>query len=359
MPFKQLKRREFMSLLGGGAIFFRSGIASADSSQRVRRVSLLLGLAEKGQETKLRVQAFRRGLRDLGWNEGRNVMLDYRYGASDLDLIKQYVKELVDQAPDVIVANSSPVLAALHQATTSIPIVFAVVNDPVGQGFISSLAHPGGNITGFTFLEFEMVGKWISMLTEVVPNLRRVVLMFNPVTAPYYDAFLRSFKAMKQPFLVESEAAHVRNAAEIDSTIARLGREPGSGLIAPGDPFIVDQRDTIIKSADKHRVPVISPYRQFVIEGGLISYGPDPVDIFRRASSYVDRILKGESPTNLPAQSPIKYELIVNLNTAKSLNLAMNDTLLTARRRSDRIEPLYAAVHEFGCGTNEPSQSHR
>ena len=149
----------------------------------------------------MRVQAFRRGLRDLGWNEGRNVMLDYRYGASDLGLINQYAKELVDQAPDVIVANSSPVLAALHQATTSIPIVFAVVNDPVGQGFISSLAHPGGNITGFTFLEFEMVGKWINMLTEVVPNLRRVVLMFNLVTAPYYDAFLRSFKAMKQTVL--------------------------------------------------------------------------------------------------------------------------------------------------------------
>jgi putative ABC transport system substrate-binding protein len=294
MQFDRLKRREFITLLGGTAAWPLA--ARAQQGERMRRVGMLLGLAEQGEEAKLRVQAFRLGLRDLGWNEGRNVVLDYRYGASDLDLIKQYVKELVGQSPDVIVGNSSPVLAALHQATTSIPIVFAVVNDPVGQGFISSLARPGGNITGFTFLEFGMVGKWINMLTGVVPNLRQVVLMFNPITAPYYDAFLRSFNAMKQPSLVECEAAHVGNAADIDLTIARLGREPGSGLIAPGDPFIVDQRDTIIKWADKHHVPVISPYRQFVIEGGLFSYGPDPVDIFRRASSYVDRILKGGIP---------------------------------------------------------------
>jgi putative ABC transport system substrate-binding protein len=278
------------------------------------------------------VQAFRLGLRDLGWHEGRNVVLDYRYGASDLGLIKRYVKEVVDQAPDVIVGNSSPVLAALHQATTQIPIVFAVVNDPVGQGFISSLARPGGNITGFTFLDFEMVGKWINMLTDVAPNLRRVALMFNPITAPYYDGFLRSFKAMKQPFLAEAEAAHVGSAAEIESTIAKLGREPGSGLIAPGDPFVVDQRSTIIKSAGKHHVPVISPYRQFVIEGGLISYGPDPIDIFRRASSYVDRILKGETPADLPAQSPVKYQLIFNLKTAKSLGLAISDSFCSPTR---------------------------
>lgn len=166
------------------------------------------------------------------------------------------------------------------------------------------------------------------MLTDVVPNLHRVALMFNPVTAPYYDTFLRSYKAMKQPSLAEAEAAHVRNAADIDLTITRLGSEPGSGLIAPGDPFIVDQRDAIIKSAHKHRVPVIFPYRQFVIEGGLISYGPDPVDIFRRTSSYVDRILKGESPGDLPAQSPVKYELVVNLKTAKARGLVVSDTFL-------------------------------
>jgi putative tryptophan/tyrosine transport system substrate-binding protein len=330
-----MRRREFITLLSGAAAAWPLA-ARAQQPERMRRVGVLLGLAEQGEEAKLRVQAFRLGLRDLGWNEGRNVVLDYRYGASDLGLIKQYVKELVDQSPDVIVGNSSPVLAALHQATTSIPIVFAVVNDPVGQGFISSLARPGGNITGFSFLEFEMVGKWINMLTGVVPNLRRVVLMFNPITAPYYDAFLRSFKATKQPSLAEAEARHVGNAAEIDLTIAMLGREPGSGLIAPGDPFIVDQRDTIIKSTDKHHVPVISPYRQFVIEGGLISYGPDPVDIFRRASSYVDRILKGETPATLPVQSPVKYQLIVNLKTAKSLGLAMIPSCCSPTRSSNR-----------------------
>jgi putative ABC transport system substrate-binding protein len=245
-----------------------------------------------------------------------------------LVLIDQYVKELVGLAPDVIVGNSTPVLAALHRATSSIPIVFAVVNDPVGQGFISSLGRPGSNITGFTFIEFEMVGKWINLLSDVIPKLRRVVLMFNPVTAPYYDIYLGSFKATKQPVSAEAEAAHVRSSAEVELTIAKLGREPGSGLIAPPDPFIVDQRDEIIKSAEKHSVPVISAYRLFASAGGLISYGPDPVDIFRRASSYVDRILKGESPANLPAQSPVKYELIVNMKTAKSLGLTISDSVL-------------------------------
>jgi len=321
-----MRRREFITLLGG-ASFFRSKVASAEPSEKVRRVGVLLGLAE-GQEAASRVRALRLGLRDLGWSEGRNIAIDYRYGASDLSLISRYANELVGLAPDVIVGNSSPVLAALRRATSSIPIVFAAVNDPVGQGFISSLAHPGANITGFTFIDFEIIGKWVSLLNDVVPNLRRVALMFDPDTSPFFGSYLRSFKAMKHPFLGEVEAAPVRNVAEIDSTMAKLGRETGSGLIAPSDVFVNDQRDMIIKSALQHEVPMISVYRTFVVGGGLISYGPDISDIFRRASSYVDRILKGEWPANLPVQSPVIYELVVNLKTAKVLGLTISQPVV-------------------------------
>ena len=275
-----------------------------------------------------RVKAFRQGMRDLGWIEGRNVQVDYRFAGANLELIKKYVAELVRLAPDVIVANSTPVMAALRQATSTIPIIFVIVNDPVGQGFISSLSHPGGNITGFSFIEPAIVGKWLNLLTDVKPNLARVALMFNPDTAAYYDDYLRSFKALPQQTSVEVEAAHVRTVAEIELAVAKLGQEPGSGLIAASDPYIVAMRGAILKAADHHRVPLISSYRQFVIEGGLMSYGPDTADIFRRSTSYVDRILKGESPGNLPAQSPAKFELAVNLKTAKALGLSVRESFL-------------------------------
>jgi len=203
-----------------------------------------------------------------------------------------------------------------------------VVSDPVGQGFISNLAHPGGNITGFSFIETDMVGKWVNLLGDVKPNLSRVALMFNPDSVPYFDAYLRSFKALPQQTSVEVEAAHVRSVADIELAVAKLGREPGSGLIAASDAFLIAVRGVILKAADQHRVPVISPYRQFVIEGSLMSYGPDPVDIFRRSASYVDRVLKGEPPGNLPAQSPVKFELVVNLKTAKALGLSLRESFL-------------------------------
>jgi putative ABC transport system substrate-binding protein len=321
-----MRRREFITLLGSAAGAWPLA-SRAQQPGAMRRVSLLLGLAD-GPDAKTRVRAFQLGLRDLGWIEGRNVAIDYRYGSSDLGLINQYANEIVGLAPDVIVGNSTPVLAALQQATSSIPIVFAVVNDPVGQGFISSLGRPGSNITGFTFVDFEMIGKWMNLLSDVVPNLHRVVLMFNPDTAPYYDGYLRSFNAMKPPISAEVEAAHVVNFTEIDLTIAKLGGEPGSGLIAPADIFVVDQHDAIIKAVVKYGVPMISVYRTFAVDGGVISYGPDTSDIFRRSSSYVDRILKGESPGNLPAQSPVKYELVFNLKTAKTLGLTIPQPML-------------------------------
>jgi putative tryptophan/tyrosine transport system substrate-binding protein len=322
-----MQRREFIALLGSAAAVWPLA-ARGQQADRVRRIGVLLGIAENDPEARSRVKAFQQGLRDLGWVEGRNIRIDYRFAASDPSRIKEYVAELIGLTPDVIVGNSTPVIAALRQATSTIPIVFAVVNDPVGQGFISSLATPGGNITGFTFIEFSMVGKWIEMLKDVSLDLSQVALMFNPDTAPYYDVYLRSFESTPRSIPVNIKATPVRNVVEIEDVIARLGREPGAGLIAPADPFVVVERDAIIRSAEKHRVPAIYTYRQFVLEGGLMSYGPDTADIFRRASSYVDRILRGTNPADLPAQSPVKFELVVNLKAAKSIGLKVRDSFL-------------------------------
>lgn len=289
---------------------------------------MLLGLAENDPEAINRVKAFRLGMRDLGWIEGRNVQIDYRFPGTNVELINKNVTELVQLAPDVIVANTTRIMAALQPATSAIPIVFVMVNDPVNQGFVSNLAHPGANITGFSFLESNIVGKWISLLNDVKPNLSRVALMFNPDFVPFFDVYLRSFKALPQQTSVEVEAVHVRSAADVELAVAKLGHEPGSGLIAAADAFILAVRGVILKAADQHRVSVISPYRQFVIEGSLMSYGPDTADIFRRSASYVDRILQGESPGNLPAQSPVKFELVVNLKTAKALGLSLRESFL-------------------------------
>ena len=322
-----MKRREFITLLGGAAIAWPTA-ARAQQPKRLLRVSILLGLSEKDPEAKARVKAFLLGMRDLGWIEGRNVQVEYRFAGTDLESINKNVAELVQLAPDVIVANSSAAMVALRPATSTIPIVFAVVSDPVGQGFISNLAHPGGNITGFSFIETDMVGKWVNLLRDVKPNLSRAALMFNPDSVPYFDAYLRSFKALPRQTSVEVEAVHVRSVDDVELAVAKLGRERGSGLIAAADAFILRVRGVILKAADQYRVPVISPYRQFVIEGSLMSYGPDTADIFRRSASYVDRVLKGEPPGNLPAQSPVKFELVVNLKTAKALGLSLRESFL-------------------------------
>jgi putative ABC transport system substrate-binding protein len=322
-----MRRREFVTLLGGAAIAWPL-TARAQQAERVPRVFVLLGLDEKDAEAQSRAKEFRLGMRDLGWINGRNVQIEIRFAGSNPDLIKEHVAQVVRLAPDIIVANSIPVMSALHPATSTIPIVFAVVSNPVGQGFISNLAHPGGNITGFSFIEPEIIGKWINLLSDVKPDLSRVALMFNPDTAPHYGAYLQSFKALPQRNSVEIEAVHVRSVTEIEMTVAKLGHEPVGGLIAAADVFIVGARKAILKSADQHRVPVISPYRQFVVEGSLMSYGPDTGDIFRRSSSYVDRILKGALPGDLPAQSPIKFELVINLKTAKELSLSIRDSFL-------------------------------
>jgi len=322
-----MRRREFITLVGGAAATWPIA-ARAQRSERTRRVSVLVGLDESDLEAQKRIKAFRIGMRDLGWIEGRNIQVEIRFTGSDLESINKHVAEVTRLAPDIIVANSTPIIAALRSTKSKIPIVFAMVNDPVGQGFIASLAHPEANITGFYFIDFEMVGKWINLLSDVKPSLSKVALIFNPDTSAYFDDFLRSFKMLRQPASVEVQAVHVRSVAEVEAAIAELGRNPDSGLIAGSDIFIVGVRKTIVKLAGEHRVPVISPYRQFVVEGSLMSYGPDTADIFRRSSSYVDRILKGESPGNLPVQSPSKFELVFNLKTAKALGLSVPSSFL-------------------------------
>jgi ABC-type uncharacterized transport system substrate-binding protein len=326
-----VRRREFIRLFGRTAVAWPLSLraaAWAQSPQQVRRVGVLLPFDENDPEAKNRLKQFRLGMRDLEWAEGRNVLIDFRFSGGDSESIKRSVAELIKAAPEVILVYSTPGLGAVRRATSTIPTVFVNVTDPLGQGVVPSLAHPGGNITGFSFIEPEMVGKWINLLSDVKPGLSRVAQMFNPDTAPFFDSYYRSFKAAPRRSTVEVEVAHVRTAGEIESAIAKLGNEQGSGLILGSDIFLVNMRESIIKLANERGIPTISPYRQFVVEGSLMAYGPDTGDISRRASAYVDRILRGERPGNLPVQSPIRFELVINLKTAKALGLSPRESFL-------------------------------
>jgi putative ABC transport system substrate-binding protein len=333
MHFRQWKRREVVSLLGGATVAWPLA-ARAQQRERVRRVMFLHAYAENDPEVLPRIVAFRQGLEALGWVENRNVRVEHRYSGGDLHRIQTYATELVRSAPDLIAGSGTAVIAALKQATDSIPIVFSVVNDPVGQGFVTTLSRPGGNITGFTFVDFPMVGKWLEMLKEIAPGVRRVTLLFDPDTAPYYPVFLREFGAGPASLAVELSASPVRDEVEIQATVTAFARKSAGGLIVAPDAFINTRRRLIMAFAERHRLPAIYGFRQFVTEGALISYGPDTVDIVRRSASYVDRILKGEKPADLPVQAPTKYELVINLKTAKALSLDVPPTLLA---RADEV----------------------
>jgi putative tryptophan/tyrosine transport system substrate-binding protein len=319
-----IRRREFIAGLAGAAVW--PVAIRAQQPDRARRVGCLYAFAENDPETQARVAVFREGLAQLGWTE-HNVRIEERFGGGDADQMQAYAAELVGSALDVIVANSTPVLAALKRATRTIPIVFSVVSDPAGQGFVDSLGHPGGNITGFSFVEFPMLGKWLEMLKEIAPTVERTTLVFNPQTAPYYPAFLRDFKEAAATLATELSVTPVRDEAEIEAAVSAFAREPGGGLIAGPDPFISTHRAMVIALAERHRLPAFYGARHFVRDGGLISYGPDTLDIVRRSASYVDRVLRGERPGELPVQSPTKYELLINLKTAKALGLTVPTAL--------------------------------
>jgi putative ABC transport system substrate-binding protein len=320
-------RRELLAALSGAAVAVPLA-ARAQQAKRVRRIGLLLVTADD-PEGQARVTALKQGLQELGWTDGRNIQIETRFGGGDIGRIRADAAELVALAPDVLVGAGTPVVQALRQATSSIPIVMAAVNDPVEQGFVSSFAHPGGNITGFMFLDFQMVGKWLEMLKEVAPGVSRAILMFNPDTSPHYYVYLRSFEAMPRSVAVEvTAAAPVRDTDEVQEAVAKLEREPGGGLIVAGDAFTIVHYQLFIRLAQQYRVPAVYSFRTYVAQGALMSYGPDPYDLFRRSASYVDHILKGAKPADLPVQQPTKFELAINLKTAKALGLQIPDKLL-------------------------------
>jgi putative ABC transport system substrate-binding protein len=326
-----MRRREFIAGLAGAAV--RPLAARAQEPDRARRVGCLYAFAGNDPIAQARVAVFREGLAQLGWTE-RNVRIEERFAGGDADQMQAYAAELVGSAPDVIVANSTPVLAALKQATRTIPIVFSIVSDPAGQGFVASLGRPGVNITGFSFVEFPMLGKWLEMVKEMAPSVKRTTLVFNPQAAPYYPAFLRDFKEAAATLAAELSATPVRDEAEIEAAVSAFAREPGGGLIVGPDPFISRHRAIVIALAERHRLPAFYGALLFVRDGGLISYGPDTLDIVRRSASYVDRVLRGEQPGELPVQAPTKYELLINLKTAKALG---PEVPVTLRVRADEV----------------------
>jgi putative ABC transport system substrate-binding protein len=325
-----MKRREFISLIGGAAAstLLWPRAAPAQPSGRTRRIAVMMSNAEGDPEGESRAAALRQGLQDLGWMEGQNLRIDWFWSGADVAYVRAYAAELASAAPDLIVANGTVNLSAVKQAVRTTPVVFVVLNDPVGQGFISSLARPGGNITGFTFVEYSMFGKSLELLKQAAPAIARVGFMFNPETAAYYNQFLPSFEDDARRHAVAATAARVRSDAEIDAAIAALAAAPVGGLIVPPDTYTLVHRELIMKAAAQHRVPVIYSYRQHVKEGGLMSYGPETADIFRRSAAYIDRVFKGANPGELPAQAPAKFELAVNLKTATALGLTLPPTLL-------------------------------
>jgi putative ABC transport system substrate-binding protein len=328
-----IRGREFITLLGGAAVAWPRA-AYAQQADRMRRVGVLLNRAADDPEEQARVAAFLQQLQELGWTDGRNVRVDYRWAAADANRSRTYAAELVALAPDVILASASQSTAALLQTTHTVPIVFVNVVDPVGAGYVARLARPGGNATGFSAFEYSLSGKWLELLKEIAPNLTRIAILRDPAIAAGIGQFA-VIQAMASPSLgVELSPIDVRDGGEIERNIAALAREPSGGLIMTASTVTAVRFKLIIMLAARHRLPAVYPFRYFVTSGGLISYGPDPTDQFRRAAGYVDRILKGEKAADLPVQAPTKYELAINLKTAKTLGLTVSPSLLA---RADQV----------------------
>jgi putative ABC transport system substrate-binding protein len=322
-----MKRREFITILGGAAVVVSTPARA--QGDRVRHVGILMGYAQGDPDTQARMKAFREAFEQLGWKDGRNVAITYHFGVGEIDRVRGYAKELVDSKPDLIVCETTPTLKAVADQTAAIPIVFVSVTDPVSDGFVAELARPGGNITGFTNFEATMGGKWIDLLKKLAPNSTRVGVIFNPDTAPGGGGFfLKSVAASAPALQVEVVPYPVRGNDEIERAIAGLAGEPGGGLIVMLDVSMAIHRPAIIAQAAIRRVPAVFPWRFGATDGGLAAYGVDVADLHRRAADYVDRILRGTKPADLPVQQPTKFELVINLKTAKALDIEISPTLL-------------------------------
>jgi putative tryptophan/tyrosine transport system substrate-binding protein len=329
-----MRRREFISLLGSAVSAWPLAVR-AQQPERMRRIGVLMGYPENDLEGPAFFAAFREGLQKLGWAEGRNIQLDTRWASpDDAETRQRFAEELVALQPDLILSAVTPTTAALLQHTHTIPIVFATVSDPVGSGFVASLAQPGGNVTGFQAMVGSLGGKWVELLKEIAPRVVRVAMLFNPAVAPYADAFLNPFKAAASSFAVEPIVAPVRDTSSLESAIAAQALAPNGGLIVIPDTFTDVHRAEIISLAARFGLPAVYPRRPFTELGGLLSYGIDQSDSYRRAAGYVDRILKGEKPSGLPVQAPVKFELVINLKTAKALGL---DIPFHLQQRADEL----------------------
>jgi len=324
-------RRKFLATLGGAAAWPLA--AHAQQPERMRRIGVLISLAENDAEGQARIAAFLKGLQQLGWTEGRNVRIDYRWGAGDPDRYRTYAAELVALAPDVLLATGGSVIPSLLQATRTVPIVFTQTTDPVGAGFVNSLARPGGNATGFLAFEYGISAKWLELLKEIAPRVTRAAVIRDVALASGTGQW-GALQSVAPSFGVELSPVNMLDAGEIERAVAAFARSPNGGMILTGSALAVVHRDLIIALAARHKLPAIYFERNFVGAGGLISYGPDSMDLHRRAAGYVDRILKGEKPAELPVQAPTKYELAINLKTAKALGLDAPPTVLA---RADEV----------------------
>jgi putative ABC transport system substrate-binding protein len=325
-----MRRRQFIALLSGGVAGWPVTLRAQQRDQQ-RYIGVLTGLAEEDLENQARLAGFRQGLERRGWSEGRNIRIEYRFAPADRpDQVQLFAKELVALRPDVIFAHSTPVVAALQRETRAVPIVFAAVDDPIGSGFIASLPQPGGNITGVMLYEPSVTGKWLSMLKEIAPELARAAFVVNPTTATFYNYYLRAAEPLSRSLRIDLIPTLVANAAEIERAIENFAGAPTGGLVLPPDVTTTTHRDLIVALAARHRLPAVYSVRPFVVAGGLMCYGVDFTDMFRQAASYVDRILKGDKPADLPVQAATKFETVVNIKTAKTLGLTVPPGLLVA-----------------------------
>jgi putative tryptophan/tyrosine transport system substrate-binding protein len=328
-----MRRRDFIAGLGSTAAW--PVMARAQQPDRLRRVGVLMGFEEIDLEAKAFLAAFTQGLAELGWIDGRTIRIDVRWAAGSVDRARMFAKELVDLQSDVILSQTTFPTAALQRETQTIPIVFVLVYDPIGSGFVAGLPRPGGNITGFMFQEEAIVGKWLELLLEIAPGVSRVAIMFNPDMAPYVRSFfVPTFEAATRRLKVEPIVAAVRTDAEIETVITSLGRESGGALLTQGDPFTENRRALIVSTVARNNVPAVYPNSGWARDGGLLSYGPTIADEFHRAALYVDRILRGTKPADLPVQLPIKFDMVLNAKTAKALGLTVPQSILL---RADEV----------------------